>query len=90
MSAVAGEMVCAELVELVTEYWEGALPDRDRRRFEAHLAECGPCTRYLEQLRATIGATGTLREDNLPPVVAGELLRAFRGWATNARRPDDP
>src|SRR5947209_10781737 len=52
VTAIAGdEMVCIELVELVTDYFEGALSEGDRRRFEEHLAACGPCVRYVEQLR---------------------------------------
>ena len=31
---------CQELVELVTDYLEGALDDRDVRAFEGHLAGC--------------------------------------------------
>ena len=36
------EMSCKELVELVTDYLEGALPPEDRARFDAHLREAGP------------------------------------------------
>ena len=32
------ELTCQELVELVTDYLEGALPAAERARFEAHLA----------------------------------------------------
>jgi anti-sigma factor RsiW len=73
------ELTCRELVELVTDYFEGALPDSERARFEAHLDECEGCRLYLEQMRTTIGlvhASGELegRED------VSALLRAFRSW----------
>ena len=32
---------CQELVELVTDYLEGALEERDLRAFERHLEHCG-------------------------------------------------
>ena len=32
------ELVCQQVVELVTDYLEGALSEADRRRFERHLA----------------------------------------------------
>ena len=85
MTATAGdEMVCIELVELVTDYFEGALSEGDGRRFEEHIAACGPCTRYVEQLRVMIELTGRLdeRDLELEPGLRGALLEAFRGWRT--------
>ena len=74
------ELTCRELVELVTDYLEGALSREDRFRFDRHLAGCEGCTAYLEQMRAAIAAAGTLREDELDPGVRNALLAAFRGW----------
>ena len=34
------EMTCRELVEILTDYLEGALPRRDRERLEEHLETC--------------------------------------------------
>ena len=52
------DLVCQQAVELVTDYLEGALSRRARRRFEAHLAGCPHCTEYLAQMRETIQLTG--------------------------------
>ncbi len=85
VTAIAGdEMVCIELVELVTDYFEDALSEGDRRRFEEHLAACGPCVRYVEQLRLMIELTGRLdeRDLELEPGLRDALLEAFRGWRT--------
>jgi len=71
---------CQELVELVTDYLEGALEPADRRRFDAHIAVCSGCTRYLEQLRETIRLTGTITTDDLTPEAARALLDAFAAW----------
>jgi hypothetical protein len=71
---------CQELVELVTDYLEGALGQPDLRRFEQHIAGCGGCTRYLEQLRATIRITGTITTDDLSPEAERALLEAFADW----------
>ena len=54
------ELSCQELVELVTDYLEGALPAELHDRFERHIAHCSGCQAYLEQMRATIRATGAL------------------------------
>jgi anti-sigma factor RsiW len=71
---------CQELVELVTEYLEGALSPGDLGRFEAHIALCDGCTRYLEQIRETVRLTGTLTADDLTPEAEAALLDAFRNW----------
>jgi len=73
-------MACSELVELVTDYLEGALEDAERARLDAHLAECDGCTVYLEQMRTTIRLTGVLTEDRIPPEGREQLLHVFRAW----------
>ena len=74
------DLSCRELVELVTDYVEGALDRRTRSRFERHISGCPHCTAYLEQIRETIRLTGMLREDQLEPQAREELLAAFRTW----------
>jgi anti-sigma factor RsiW len=76
------ELTCAQLVELVTDYLEQRLPLRDTERFEEHLAFCDGCSTYLEQMRATISATGRLSEEDVPSELQERLLAAFRGWST--------
>jgi anti-sigma factor RsiW len=83
------ELSCVELVELVTDYLEGALPDELHQRFEAHIAHCSGCQTYLEQMRATILATGTLAPDSLSPEAESALLDAFRGWRSELPRDRD-
>ena len=74
------ELSCQELVELVTDYLEGALPEELRRRFDDHIAHCTGCRAYLAQMRATIRATGELAPDTITPEAESTLLEAFRGW----------
>jgi anti-sigma factor RsiW len=74
-------LACAELVELITDYLEGGLSTRDRKRFEAHLTGCDGCAAYLDQMRLTIETTGRLREEDIPPALEERLLVAFQGWA---------
>lgn len=76
------DLTCKELVELVTGYLEGSLRGRRRRRFEAHLAACDGCTRFLRQMEATIRVTGTLTEEQVTEGQRAVLLTAFRGWST--------
>jgi anti-sigma factor RsiW len=74
------EMRCKDLVEVITDYLEGALSPGDTLRFEEHLAVCEGCRNYLEQMRATIRLAGTLKTDSLPDGVREELLTAFLDW----------
>ena len=79
------EMTCQELVELVTEYFEGTLSRVDRRRFERHIKGCDACTAYLQQMELTVRATGRITEDSIDPRLRDELLLAFRGWKGDRR-----
>jgi anti-sigma factor RsiW len=74
------DLTCKELVELVTDYLEGALSRRDRKRFEKHIAGCGNCTEYVAQFKETIRLTGMLREQDIPRHAAEELLAVFAAW----------
>ena len=82
--ANAQDLTCAELVELVTDYVEGALAPRERARFEEHLTVCEGCVNYLDQMRTTIALSGRLRIDDLSPEARADLVHAFRGWRANS------
>lgn len=73
-------LTCQELVELVTDYLDGALSRADRERFDAHIAGCGNCREYLAQFEQTIAVTGMLREDDVAPAAREALLAQFNQW----------
>jgi anti-sigma factor RsiW len=74
------ELVCQQVVELVTDYLEGGLSEADRRRFERHLAGCPHCTEYLAQMRETIRLAGRVTADDLTPVMRTDLTDLYRRW----------
>lgn len=74
------DMTCKELVDLVTEYLDDALPSGRRERFEQHLGACGGCRIYLHQMQQTIRSVGALREENVAADANQALLAAFRDW----------
>jgi len=84
------DLACQQVVELVTEYLEDTLSRADRTRFEFHLRHCPNCTAYLDQMRATIVATGTLRAEDVAPDMLAELTELFRGWRSEEELPDQP
>jgi anti-sigma factor RsiW len=78
-------LTCRELVELVTDYLDGALPAAERNSFEAHMATCPGCEIYVKQFRPTITTTRrTLELEQRPEITA--LLRAFRDYRRSAKR----
>jgi anti-sigma factor RsiW len=87
MTELAEALTCREMVELVTDYLEGALTEPERRRFEEHIRACPDCTNYLEQMRLVIKASGHLSEETIDPVARDALLDAFRGWKNDRGAP---
>ena len=83
MNTDVEQLSCRELVELLTDYMEGALPAEERARFDEHIGRCRGCRVYLEQMRQTIVVLGRLPEDALAPEAEWELLEAFRGWRSS-------
>ncbi len=73
-------MTCKELVDLITEYLEGALSASDHLRFEQHVDRCSPCRIYVEQMRQTIRVVGKLSEESIPDDAKALLLRVFDDW----------
>ena len=75
------DLDCDELVELVTEFLDGALDDETEQRVVDHLSLCDGCTTYVAQFRRTIAELGHLpagRVAELPETTRSSLLTAFR------------
>ena len=80
MSQGVEAISCQEVVELVTDYLEGALAPEELARFEHHLTLCEGCVWYVEQIRATATAVGEVREEDIAPETKDRLMSAFRDW----------
>lgn len=80
MTETVEQLSCQELVELVTDYLEGALSAEDRERFDAHIAACDGCRMYLQQITMTVALAGRLTPEQLDPAAEAALLEAFRDW----------
>jgi anti-sigma factor RsiW len=78
---MAEHVTCQEVVELVTDYVEGALSAEETSLVEQHLNFCDGCDWYVDQIRRTIDAVGHIRTDEeVPPETRAKLLSAFREW----------
>ena len=74
------DLMCKEVVELVSEYLDHALGAEGRVRFEKHLLTCPPCTAYLAQIRTTLELAGALDKAAPSEDTKLELVRMFRRW----------
>jgi predicted anti-sigma-YlaC factor YlaD len=75
-SVGADEVTCQQFVELITDYFEGALTGRTLSHVEEHLVMCDWCVTYLEQMRATVALLGAL-DDGPIPAPSPALLAAL-------------
>jgi anti-sigma factor RsiW len=80
MRLMPSPLVCRDAVELVSDYLDGTLSRRDRRRLEKHLAACDACQAYVEQVRATVAASGRVAPEDLPDDVVEGLVNLFRQY----------
>jgi predicted anti-sigma-YlaC factor YlaD len=78
------ELVCRELVELVTEYLDGSLRGRERRRFERHIGHCSDCLRYVDQIKLTARLAQLTSEEEAE--IPAELLELFRSASREGGR----
>jgi hypothetical protein len=72
---------CKEIVDLATEYVEGAMTAAQMTQFELHLNFCEGCVAFVEQIHATAAMAGRLSEEQIPEETKVKLLQAFRHWS---------
>jgi predicted anti-sigma-YlaC factor YlaD len=84
MADTRHHLTCEEVVELVTDYLEGALRADESALFEQHLELCDGCRYYVDQMRITIATVGRVEESGVPDDLRAGLLAAFRDWKRGA------
>jgi anti-sigma factor RsiW len=80
MAESPDHITCREVVELVTDYLEGALSADETDLFEQHINFCEGCDWYVDQMRKTVATVGRISEDDIPAETRDRLLAAFRDW----------
>jgi anti-sigma factor RsiW len=78
---------CDRLVEVVTDYLEGALDEPTAAAFDAHLARCPGCDAYVDQMRQTAHQLGHVSLDGLSDAARARLLEAFGDMYRNVPLP---
>ncbi len=71
-------VLCQQLVEMVTDYLEGDLDPRARRAVQEHLAECGHCAGYVEQVQRMLALTAGAEPAPVPDDLMSVLTSRFR------------
>lgn len=73
-------MNCSALVELLSDYYSGALDAPTAARVRWHLLMCRGCRGYLAQLQTTVAVVGRIEAVDLDPDFRARLVEAFRDW----------
>ncbi len=73
-------LTCQEVVELVSDLFDGYLSPEERALLEQHLLICPPCTVHIEQMKATVEVTRRLHADPDVRTVPAPVLDVFRRW----------
>jgi anti-sigma factor RsiW len=81
---VPGGISCREVVEIVTDYLDGALPPEVVARLEEHLDACDPCKVYIDQIRQTARAAAAAEAELEQRPDREALLAAFRDFRGTA------
>jgi anti-sigma factor RsiW len=71
---------CREVVELVSDFVDGVLPEAMRLRMEAHLSGCDPCVAYVGQIRATVALAHQVDAEPVDPAARQRLVDLYRQW----------
>ena len=75
-------MACKDVVQLITAYLDGDLPDDMRAEVDEHLDGCDGCRNVLAQWRTIIALAGRLTEadvDNTDEITRDRLISTIRG-----------
>lgn len=71
-------LTCREMADFLGDYFDGSLPDGQKREFERHLAVCPPCIHYLESYKTTVAlakqSCSTTSAKSAPPADVPEAL----------------
>lgn len=75
-------MTCQDVVQLITAYLDGDLPDDMRADVDEHLDGCDGCRNVIAQWRTIIALAGRLTEadvDNTDEITRDRLISTIRG-----------
>ncbi len=70
---------CRDVADLIPRSLEASTLDHsERQAFEAHIADCVNCWRFLKTYHETVALGQQLQEETMPPEVRGRLETFLR------------
>ena len=60
------ELDCPEVREASSDFVDGDVSDKKRARIAFHLERCGPCTAFVNTLKATVDLLRAAPDQELP------------------------
>jgi len=85
---VPGMLTCAEFEEFVHDYYESAVPEAVRKRFDTHMRICPMCDAHFKSYvrEISLGQRVSAEDDALPENMPEELVGAILLAARDERR----
>jgi anti-sigma factor RsiW len=65
---------CAECIDLLSDYVDGILPEKQAKALEWHIESCPPCVAFVNTYKGTVDAAKRLRETSLPSELRDRLI----------------
>ena len=69
---------CRQISDLVLDYLNEKLTPATKRDFEQHLSICPDCVSFLNTYKMTVAVTTSVKVEQLPPKVQGNILAFLR------------
>ncbi len=73
------ELDCGEVREASSDFIDGDLSPGESSRIRSHLERCGPCTAFVETLRATIDLLRATSASEAPAGFRERVRERIRG-----------
>jgi len=69
---------CAECIDLLSDYVDGILPEKQAKALEWHIESCPPCVAFVNTYRGTIDAARKLGDVEIPSELKKRLLAVLK------------
>jgi len=71
---------CDCFYQVLSDYFDGLLPEEEARLVEEHLRMCPPCLVYLEQFRIVHSECGKVEPEDLPADFDDVMQGVMAAW----------
>jgi anti-sigma factor RsiW len=79
-------VTCEECIEVLVDYVDGTMDAVTVGAFEAHFADCPPCTDFLKTYKTTISVSRKVLDEPIPEAVSLRL-RSFLQQKCQGKKP---